>query len=432
MLLSEVKSFFSFLNPSNVKDWFRVENIFVNYFWFFSICALYTLIFHKYTLFNVGFPIILYLVFIKKIRVISLNIIDCLWIIELLWIIITWLINDYPHQGILTISAISREMAFMFAYWIVRCNKLNLLQEIIEKSSKPLIIGCVIGLYCFVFEPAWYKNAINLTISKYYTIEAIQASPILEQYRLRSFYQGTYVLAYFCAIVLIYEFYIMFIKNTATYRRHIIYILLLVTTSLLCMMRAPIFCYLFVFLVSVAFALVHTNNSRSKRILFSLIILSAISISILFAIINVETIDFLESKVTRFSEGNINENFILDRLFLQAQSFTICGDGYGKYSAYAYYNYGMPCVADGEYMKIISEQGFVGLTIMLLIFTSGFIKALFHFKQLFFELCLIFMLFVCMIGADPLSIYDKHCFIFWMALGQISRYSNSKTIIKNE
>ena len=431
MLQSKLRSFFSFLNPSNVKDWFRVEYIFVNYFWFFSICALYTLIFHKYTLFNVGFPIILYLFFFKKIRIIPLNIIDCLWVVELFWIITTWLINDYPHQGILTVSAISREMAFMFAYWIVRCNKLNLLQEIIEKSTKPLVIGCVIGLYCFFFEPTWYKNAIELTISKYYTVDAIQASPILEQYRLRSFYQGTYVLAYFCAIVLIYEFYVMFIKKTAT-NRHIIYVSLLVITSLLCMMRAPIFCYLFVLLVCMVFVLFFSKDSRNKRIFFILILLAAVSIIILFANIGVETIDFLERKVNFFADERSGKSFILDRLFLQAQSFTICGDGYGKYSPYAYYNYGLPCVADGEYMKIISEQGFVGLSIMLLMFIVGFTKALFNFKQLFFEMCLIFMLLVCMVGADPLSIYDKHCFIFWMALGQISRYSNSKTIIKNE
>ena len=61
MTFSDIKEFFSFLKPSNIKGWFNVENLFVNYFWFFTICSLYNLFFRRDTLFNIGIPVLLYL-----------------------------------------------------------------------------------------------------------------------------------------------------------------------------------------------------------------------------------------------------------------------------------------------------------------------------------------------------------------------------------
>ena len=98
------------------------------------------------------------------------------------------------------------------------------------------------------------------------------------------------------------------------------------------------------------------------------------------------------------------------------------GEGAGKYDIMAYYVYGMKSMPDGEYMKILAEQGYVGLLLTISVFGCGLLKALRNFRYLYMEFFLLSMLFICMIGADPLTISDKHCFMYWLALGQVSKY----------
>ena len=129
------------------------------------------------------------------------------------------------------------------------------------------------------------------------------------------------------------------------------------------------------------------------------------------------SIEFLLTKLSSFSEDGVFH----DRLFLQQQSMTLFGEGFGRYGAISE-TFGMPSIPDGEYMKIIAEQGYIGLTIIILMFSIAIIKSFRFFKYLYFEFSLLIMLLLCMVGADPLSIFDKHCFLFWLALGQISNY----------
>ena len=429
MKLSSFISFFSFLNPRNIKHWFNVEYLFVNYFWFLSISALSVLIIHRDTMFNIGFPILLYAMTVKNLRLKSINIIDCLWIVDFLWIVFTWLMNDYPHKGYLIFRAFCQELAYMIAYWIVRGSKKNYVQIIIEKARKPLIIACIIGIYCFFFEPSWYQTMVNRTIITFHGTDSFSKESMLEQYRLRSIYNGPYVLAYFCAIVLIYEIFIYLklgrnVFPSKTSKSFVSYVFLLGCTCLLCMMRAPIACVIISFFLMYFCSILYVGDLRKTIKIFGIVLGLCIIVFIFIKHIDTSILSFMFNKIEKITD--INENFFLERLFLQAKSFSLTGDGYGRYSTIALYKFGMYSIPDGEYMKIISEQGYVGFIIMMSMFGLGLIKAIIYNKKLFFELCMLIMLFICMVGADPLSIYDKHCFLFWMILGQISRYKKNK------
>ncbi len=425
MLLSDVKSFFSFFNLSSIRKWVSVEYLFINYFWFYSICAVSFHVIHTESLFNVGFPIILFAMLAKTHYVDKLNIIDFLWIADFIWILITWIMNDYPNKMYLIFRSFTQELGYMLSYWIARGNRINYIEKIIENAQKPLFIGCVVGIYCFFWEPAWYKAATDECIYTFYGVGNFSKESMLEQYRLRSFYKGPYVLAYFCAMALIYEFFLLFIykRKIIKYNYHIFFIFILISTGILCMMRAPLFCIFAGFIAALFYSKKYIKGGAvSLKIVYWLMGIMALFF-LGHSYIDIPILDFMNSKVESFSDNK--ENFILERLFLQAKSFTLTGEGYARYNVIALYKFGMPSIADGEYMKIITEQGFVGFTIMITMFVIGIYKSLKKYKVLYFEFCLLAMLFVCMVGADPLSISDKHCFIFWLALGQVSRYKNT-------
>lgn len=421
MIISDIKEFFSFLKPSNIKGWFNVENLFLNYFWLCTISALIKLTLDKDWLITILFPLVLYAIFIKKYKPKRLNTIDVFWYIEIIWIIITWMVNSYPNKGILIFKCMTQEVAFMLAYCITRYSKKDYLKIIIQKAYKPLVITCVIGIYCFFFEPSWYaRRTVGMADQIYGTVK--DRDTVLELWRLKSIFASTYTLAYFCAITLIYEFYMMFTSNidwldNKKYR--ILLMLLLIVTSLFCMMRAPIAGVIGGFISAYYYSIKYIRGGNATKYIVVGGIFVCFAAVLLISYMDQSLVDFMFSKVDAFT--NSDSNFIEDRLFLQMQSLTLFGEGFGRYSNYAN-NFGMPILPDGEYMKIIAEQGFVGLSIILCLFISGLLKGLKHFRHLYLEFSILCMLVICMIGADPLSIYDKHCFIYWIALGQISRY----------
>lgn len=425
MFLGDIKNFFSFLKPSNIKKWLKVEYVFLNYFWYYTICAVLVLLFQWRFPFNLGFPLILYTLLFNNVRrnKISLNGFDLLIIINIIWICITWLINDYPNKPYLTIRTIMGELAFMMAYWIARYSEKDYLGIIIKYARKPLVITCIIGIYCFIFEPAWYLKIVDFAVTSQGNFNYTKES-VMDQFKLRSIFDGGYVLGYLCAFAIVYELFLVFTKKKkqiSHFYYHLLFIFLLVITSILAMMRAPLACTIMGLGIVYGYSVLYADRIRATIILSGIIVLVSGAIFFILQNVDVSTVEVLFSKVSQF--GDQGNDFIKERLFLQESGSSLFGGGYGRFNAIAYYKFEMPTIPDGEYMKIIAEQGYIGLVLMLTPIVLGVIKALFHFKHLGFELFVLLMLLVCMIGADPLSTSDKHCILYWLALGQVSRFN---------
>ena len=119
-----------------------------------------------------------------------------------------------------------------------------------------------------------------------------------------------------------------------------------------------------------------------------------------------------------------------ERLFLNQQQggFDMVGDGVGRHNMYADKyppNYSM---RDGEYIKLITEQGYIGFVFYGLLIGLALLKCIKHFKYLGFEFAILLMLLISMIGANPISTSDKHPLIYWMIIGQIANFSIKKEI----
>lgn len=355
------------------------------------------------------------------------NIIDCLWLVEVLWIAQTWMFNDYPNKSYLIFRSFTQEIAYMMTYWIARNSSTTYLQKIIINARKPLTIGILVGLYCFFFNPRWYVDAVERTLEVNLAkgAEIKTGSSILEQLRFRSFYNGAYPIAYLCCMSLIYEFFpLLNHKRGSRINRSYInlYIIIMVLAIILCMMRAPIMCCITGFIIAFVYSLKFYDAYDSLKPLSVLIGLIILISLILLPKMDSDMLNFIMAKFVIVS--NNSSEFIKERFWLQAHSFSFCGEGFGRFNRVAEYMFNMPSIPDGEYMKMVAEQGFVGVSIILSILVLCLYKAAKYFKYLYFEFCVVVMLAICMIGADPLSIYDKHCFLFWLALGQISKFSS--------
>lgn len=409
------------LDKGNRIKIFSVDSIFVNYFLLITVSELFLIFANKSTIINVGLPLVIFILSYRSYSVKKKNIIDILWYLSMFWIVFTWIINSFPHQMTLIFYSFFGQIAYMLAYWIGRCSKKQYLEEIIRKSYFPLLVTCTIGIYCYISPPSWYSARMSDMLSSM-GADVTNTSQILELTRLKSIFGTTYTLAYFTSIVLAYNFFKMLTKQKEVTIWNYILVVVLIVTSLLCMMRAPIACWMISFMLACYYAFHYYKSFAGVKIIVSFLLLLILVIPFIYDYLDVSQISFITEKANSVSENN----FIKDRLYLMGVNESLFGEGVGKYSLRAHSNFGMRFMPDGEYMKILAEQGYIGLVITILLFGVGLIKSIKHFRHLYMEMFLLLMVFICMVGANPLSTPDKHCFLYWLALGQISKYNKWK------
>ena len=419
-----MKKIFNFLNIDKSLYGLTFEKIFINYFALLFISAIILLITNKDWVFNILFPLSIWgLLFKYRANYVKYNTIDVLWILHLFWIFQTWLFNDFPHKSTIVFYTIISHITYMMAYWISRKSSISYLDLIIRQSFLPFLFASIIGIYCFLYRPDWYMTMISnqaIEASIYTTDENV----FTDAFRLRSIFGDAYTMSYFSALMLIFlSFYCVKMKwKNDNYNGSYITMLIIISIIVIvfCMMRAPIVCALLGFCLSLLM-----RRKLIRYFLIALIITPCVNIlvNITFSKIDPNTEEYVKTKITSVT-GKGNDEFVKERLFLMKTEDTLFGDGVGRHSVRADFYIPGTMLPDGEYMKIIQEEGYIGLLITILIFGIGLIKGLKNFTHLYLETTIILMLFICMIGANPLSTANKHCFIYWIALGQISKYFN--------
>ena len=403
-----------------MKFEYYCQNIFINYFWLYSISAVFLLLTGFDWIFNIGFPLVIWgMLYKSRTVLVRGNIFDYLWIANLIWIVFTWIINDYEHQGIIIFYTCITHISYMFVYWIARKSDTNYLTSVIRHSFIPLLITSLLGIYCFIFRPSWYLASIQQSAEG--AGLAYDENVFSDMFRLRSIFGDAYSLAYFSAITLIFLcFYIIkghWRKESLSPYFLCTLIISLILVSLLCMMRAPMFCAVIGFFFAI------TQSQKTSTILKVFIVTTVISFvtyRTISTMVDPVVSDYFVEKIEEVFDDD--DDYVDYRFRLMEVNETLCGDGVGRHSIRAdSYNPGT-MLPDGEYMKILAEEGYIGLTMIFILFAGGLVYGLKNRQDLYLEASLLIMLFICMIGANPLSTANKHCFIYWLALGQIARF----------
>lgn len=417
----------------NRKDYSLSEYLFLNYYWiltFGGIIAIFA---------NVGWfsglliPLLIYVLWFKSARkpVLSYSVLDILWLFSFIWSILTWLFNSYPNQGILISYCFSEQLSYMFIYWVVRKNQKINVDTIIRTSYVPFIITCVLGIYLYYAEPAWYvaKTADYSTDFEEWEFK-----------RLRSILDG-YTIAYYIAIVIIFEFF-LYAKNVIDSKsyfnikvlsnRNLHFIMLLIASFALFLgiQRSAIVSIALGFCIAVYYSFKYTKLANLSK-MYVLIAFSIVTC--IFSIAHMSDAQklFYLNKVDSFTQSG--SDLAKERLVLNKhkRTYEFMGDGVGRHNMYADKFNPRTSMRDGEYMKILTEQGYGGAFILALIAFYSLAKCFKNFRYLSFELSIMLMLLISMIGANPISTFDKHPIIYWMVLAQIANFKKNNKYATN-
>ena len=421
------------------KGYSILEYTILNYYWIITFGGLFWLATGSAWLDATLIPMVIYaLFFFFKKGKRRHSLLDSLWWLLFLWPFFTWITNDYPHKLELILRCFSEQISYMFVYWIVRNKTYINVANIIKSAYLPLILTVIIGIYCFIFEPSWYASRTKDFATDFEEFEFK---------RLRSIFMDGYVIMYLCAIVIVYEFFLLAKGNLKIYvphrtsirnklkayfnpngePMHLMLIGICFFAIFLGIQRSAIVAIFVGLMLAVYYALRYTSIKNIGNLLKIFIF------SLLLCIISITTMEgeqqlFYVRKVASVVEDS--ETLASDRMFHNKRyEYDLVGDGTGRHNMYADNYNPYTSMRDGEYNKILTEQGYIGAGLYILFVVVALFKAWINFRYLGFEFAMIFVLLISMIGANPLSTFDKHPVLFWMIFGQIANFRrNGKRI----
>lgn len=386
-----------------------------NYFEVVILAALISIFTGKGYIISIFFPL---LIFILSWRcgLGRRNLIDIVFILIIVSMLYSWLSNSYANQAILIFRTIMAEGAYMSAYFIGKRYGSFCIDEIFKNAFIPLSICCIIGIYLFFFPTSWYLD--QLYKSDFYTGGLLS----MESLRLRSIFSSPYVMAYMCGLSSIYIIFRTFRDNEKNMKMYIL-LVLFILTMIFCMMRAPLSCVMIAFIVALGYNCLFKGNV--KTMLKTAVIggVAFIIVSIVLQRVGTDTSTFMTEKFITATSGR-NE-LMEERINMWDYKYKIWGDGAGRHSMIADDINPGTSIRDSEYVKILVEQGYLGLILYSLFLLLCIIKCIYHFRKLSVELCFMAFFIITMIGANSLSTSDKHCFLFWLIAGRIASYKSS-------
>lgn len=409
-MLEQLKNLYklSFHHPN--LHW--LELIFVNYYWILVFGALLN-IFFKITWFaDTFFPLLIYALVIVERKKIKYSYFDFLWFLYLLVVLYSWSINNYPYKGELILRCLSEQFAYSMCYWVVRKNHNLSSENIIKCAYFPLLITSIIGVYCYFKPPSWYMAMTTIGVTDF---------EVLEFLRLRSIFIDGYIISYFLGISIIYLLFQL--SSGALKNKRMAYFLLIIfsITLFFTLTRTVIGAVLISVVICTYYAYHYHKINNIKPIIIGVIAIIVAS-GIFISKLDGYEKDFITAKVSSITQDSSES--VLDRLFLNKKGleYKIIGDGVGRHNLYVDKYTGHFSLRDGEYNKMIIEQGYIGFVVFILIVISALTKCVFNFKHLAFELMIILFLLICMVAANPISTGDKHPIIYWLILGQIANF----------
>ena len=192
------------------------------------------------------------------------------------------------------------------------------------------------------------------------------------------------------------------------------------------MMRAPIACWMLSLGLAIFYNMKFFKGKRFLKKISPFVLIASLMLPLAISKMDTDDFSFFTDKIKSVSSSTQSANLLKERLMLYNIKESLWGEGAGRHAFYADDyppNYQLP---DNEYQKVIVEVGFFGLITLCSLWVLALLKGMFYFKHLYYETCLVITCIFTMSGASSLTIVNEHPFIFWLALGQISRFEIAK------
>lgn len=350
------------------------------------------------------------------------NIIDFFVIAYIFYILLNSLLIDYKDHFYLWKNDVIYTLLPMSFYFISKTVPCKI-EDFIGKMTVPMTIVCIIGIYLYITNPGWYSAAkyAQLFTSYGYTEGNVPDYMLREQFRLSSIWVTPYVIGYANGTFILYLLFQLLSGDMTKGRRKITIVLFLM--SFVVLILAGFKSLLLAFVLSVFVPILFLKDSKRKaKLLFgmTLVLLAAVVVISLDA-------DYSEFFVKRFQDAASNEGLSgrLEHTGGGIELDTMFGAGFGHYGMAAV-NVNQWFIQDSEYQKVLAELGYMGLAIFVLMLLVSLLSA--FNRKCMFELCIIITYIISFIGSSSISAETTFPFLFWFALGSISRKTGKKVV----
>ena len=292
--------------------------------------------------------------------------------------------------------------------------------------EKSLFISCiclfVVGFYLYFFRPEWYEVATTASYNEYQVGQEIrQEDWVAEHLRFGSVMLDSYAISYFSMFTLPYAMFKYSLSKTKKTRWiYMAGIIICFVSGILCQQRVAMAC-----VIAVLFFFVFMRN---KKYFF---FLSFITVCFIFAVIifiEANQDDIIVGLISsRFEKMSLSEAFntnsvsntrvsqVVDTMNALENWLTGEGTGYGGGKAR---RMGLVGVSDVNYVRLLYEEGMVGLAMFLMIIIPAVIRGAKNIRYLFKETIIVICILAAMMVADPLD-YFFYIPPFWYACGRI-------------
>lgn len=291
------------------------------------------------------------------------------------------------------------------------------------KSFLYSMIFCfIIGFYLYFFTPSYYTDyLLRVRENTWYMGDTYHtAETIMEHIRFGSFFSDSYAISYFSVPSLILSFSFLFYKSERKHDKLWYFIALIsLAAAILCQQRIAI-------ALSIAIVMFFSfwgikNDNKTLAIVFGVAIGLAISSMVMF--LDKDRLSTISEMIFgRFEHMHFNEAMD-DRTgqytgIWSSWNNIVLGDGLGSHSGVAMM-YGHKVVNDGEFIRVLVENGIIGILIFSTFILKSLVRAYRLNRWLLPELLVVLYFLLACIGSDALSIMFFYTPIFWFCLGRI-------------
>ena len=297
--------------------------------------------------------------------------------------------------------------------------------DLISIFSIALVFVLIISLIAYITLSSWYVDYI--TSLRTVRLDAdVDISYMESHLRFSATMASSYFVMYMCLPVLAFHLNKILIDNNGGVLNYVICVVCIISLFL-CQQRTAI---LFAFL-SVPFFLFFLDKRGRYAILTAVILIAIIyffgEMALTGHFSNISEMVSERIEKMSFSEAYGERRDLVNRVF-PVWSNTILGDGVGVYSHTAHYA-GYISVNDNAYIKLLVENGVVGLLLYSVIIISTLIKAFKNSRLYCSEILIILFFSVAMIGSDSLSMVSFYSIFFWFSIGSVWNKSVERKVV---
>lgn len=391
-----------------------------NLFYFLSLYFFITMIFGLFNM--IGYPIVGKLMALFRVVLVIYTVqyflkkhdgIDILILSLIVLIIITSFISGVDFDKLY--FGITTQLLMMFFFFVGRSKNASD-YSLYNRAILVVIFASICGLVLYFLNPSWY---LDMKIERSGVSHSVTQGFTFEMMRLSAFWPYPYWISYGSAIIYCYILIIGCRFGKLSFKM-IAILLFLMAIMMLAQQRAPL---LFSILITIVFVLIGIGKKKySPKFKFYIFLYLFISVAGLYVLMDIIDIEMLERFFSKMDEAASGTDYFSARREMvsdvTSRPVSLFGDGLGAYSLHGE-KANLRVISDQQYVKLLYENGMVGLMGYVVIFILCILNGIRHLKENVFELAIVIMYLIAMYGANCLCVEEQHPAIFWFCCGRL-------------